>query len=108
MTHVENLLTIIANGEALRDQMRREMEVMAELIKRQNETAKLQGAAVVKAEALKKHYKTRMDQRDKNSVKLKNRIKHLEQKMLEHKEYKAKIKQYILSVNNGTWPKELM
>ncbi len=104
MTHVEHLLKIIAEGEILRDQMRREMEVMAELIQRQNATAKAQGAAIVKAERLKNAYKARMDVRDKNAGKMKRMLKSAQQQIAQQKEYKAKTKEYIMSLNGGQWP----
>lgn len=44
MTHVEKLLSLIEEGERLRDQMRNEMLVMKDIIERQNKTALSQGA----------------------------------------------------------------
>lgn len=107
MTHVEHLLELIKEGEKLRDQMRREMEVMAEIIERQNATAIKQGAMLVKAEKLKVLYKARMDARDKTAGKAKRQVKSLSSQLSQGKEYKARLKQYVLTVNNGVWPEEL-
>ena len=103
MTHVEHLLTLIAEGEALRDQMRKEMEVMADIISRQNETAKSQGAMLVKAEAIAKAYKHRMEVRDNNMRKVKRKLKHFN-KVLDEQ---SLLKKYIREINNGEWPKGL-
>lgn len=114
MTHVEHLLKLIADGEALRDQMRREMEVMAELIQRQNETCIRQGEMINEAEAKIAEMERIAANKTKQTKGSATQINALQarinkMKAQEEVEYqdKQRLKEYIKSINNGTWPEEL-
>lgn len=114
MTHAEHLLKLIADGEALRDQMRREMEVMAELIQRQNETCIRQGAMINEAEAKITEMERIAANKTKQTKGSATQINALQacinkMKVQEEVEYqdKQRLKEYIKSVNNGAWPEEL-
>jgi len=114
MSHVEQLLKLIAEGEALRDQMRREMGVMAELIQRQNETCIRQGAMINEAEA-KVAELERMVASKSKSVKgsaaqinaLQARINKMKAQAEVEYQDKQRLRDYIKSLNNGNWPDEL-
>ena len=114
MTHVEHLLSLIQDGESLRDHMRREMEVMAELIQRQNETCIRQGAMINEAEAkiseLERITKAET-KRTKGSATQIHALQARINKMKAQEEIenidKQRMKDYIKSLNNGQWPEEL-
>ena len=118
MTHTEHLLKLIAEGEQLRDQMRREMEVMAEIIQRQNETAIKQGRMLNVAEG--KIYKLsglnedKVKQLGQINGRQKSTIKELNATIFKLSKYielieadKSAMKAYIKNINNGEWPEEL-
>lgn len=108
MTHVEHLLALIEEGEALRDQMRREMEVMADIIERQNATAIKQGALLVKAEAAVDDYKQRIQCLQGRAVLTKRKIKHLENTVADLTRRRKLTSAYIMQVNGGAWPADLV
>lgn len=101
MTHVEHLLALIKEGEALRDQMRREMEIMADIIERQNATAIKQGALLVKAETAVEDYKQR-------AALTQRKIKHLENTVTDLKRRRKLTSAYIMQINGGAWPADLV
>lgn len=114
MTHVEHLLKLIADGEALRDQMRREMEVMAELIQRQNETCIRQGAMINEAEAkiadMERIAEAKVKQTKGSATQInaiQARINKMKAEELLEATDKQRLRDYIKAVNGGTWPDEL-
>lgn len=114
MTHVEHLLKLIADGEALRDQMRREMEVMAELIQRQNETCIRQGAMINQAEAKIVEMERIVANKTKQTKGSATQINALQARINKMKaqvevayQDKQRLKDYIKALNGGLWPEEL-